>query len=170
MHADDKSRDEMIEEARLLSASEPEEAFAILDDLLDEDPQDIEVLRLKGNILGMHGEPIEARRCHEAILSIDPNNARALLDVGDTYLEDTETSLEFYDRAIALLEEKGCPPSEEENEILEDAYWTKVLALRDAGRTDAAKECLRVALVRYPNSSKFKGIQFKDESRAAEDL
>ncbi len=160
MHADGKNRTELIEEARLLSASEPEEAFEILDGLLQEDPQDIEALRLKGNILGMHGEPIEARRCHEAILAIDPNNARALIDIGDTYFEDFETSLAFYDRAIDLLSQKRLSVSDEEiNEILEDACWSKILVLRDAGRIVEAKECLELAVVRYPNSSKFKGIQ-----------
>ena len=101
----EKSRDELLKEGTFLAASEPEDALEIVNRLLLDDPLDVEALSLKGTILEVLDTYTDARRCYEKILDINPMNARALIDVGDTYelTDDLETALSFYDRAIDIL-------------------------------------------------------------------
>ena len=160
----EKSRDELLKEGTFLAASEPEDALEIVNRLLLDDPLDVEALSLKGTILEVLDTYTDARRCYEKILDINPMNARALIDVGDTYelTDDLETALSFYDRAIDILND--LLPTDSGNEDLEQAVCNKARILRDIGRAADAAACLNSALIRLSGSRRIREFlkQFGD--------
>jgi tetratricopeptide (TPR) repeat protein len=111
----------LLERAKFLSLSGAyEEALAIVNDVLLIQPQDIEALRLKGNIIelkvlsrevssgGLYVQSAEftiARQCYERILMLEPSNVMALVDLGSHWknLGEYLKAQEFYDRATNLL-------------------------------------------------------------------
>lgn len=133
---------------------EPEGALELLERILSDNPRDVEAMSLKGAHLEFMGAFLEARWCYEAVLDLEPENARALVDIGDTYdaTDDLESALTFYDRVI-----QASKPGSEEG--LEDAYVRKCLALRRAGRIDEARQCLEMARRKLPGSEKFKDFR-----------
>src|SRR3989442_5980537 len=138
-------RKELLREAASLASSgEAEEALQIVGQLLVERQNDIEALSLKGNISEMLDSHIEARQCYEEILANSPTHVKAIIDLADTYTStgDLELAMPLYDRAIDLLNRGFFVESLEEE--LEDAYWSKLLALRDGGELQRARECLNV--------------------------
>jgi tetratricopeptide (TPR) repeat protein len=95
-------------------------ALKQLDDLVRQEPLNVEALRLKGNILewgayerALHSPAkllrsrgfLEARKCYEQILSLDPENTLAHIDLADHFrnLGANQKALEFYERAMKLL-------------------------------------------------------------------
>ena len=97
------------------------EALAALEKVVGRQPEDVEALRLKGNILELKvldraqyrsenllrsRDWLAARKCYESILSVDPENTLALIDLGDHYrnMGASTKALEYYEVAIALLE------------------------------------------------------------------
>ena len=84
------------------------------------DPDDVQALRLKGNILEMRAldraqhttdkllrsrDYVAARACYESILAIDKDNTLALIDMGDHFrnLGALEQALSYYEQAIDRL-------------------------------------------------------------------
>ena len=103
-------------------------ALEILEDLLKEIPLDVISLRLKGNVLElkeMHRlecsgrkltsspDYLAARVCYEMILTVDPENVRARIDLGDHYrnLDANEKALEYYSEAMIALQRPSPAPS-----------------------------------------------------------
>jgi tetratricopeptide (TPR) repeat protein len=97
------------------------EALAALEKVLDRQPEHMEALRLKGNVLELtvldraqyrsekllrSKDWLAARKSYESILSLDPENTLALIDLGDHYrnMGASTKSLEYYEAAIVLLE------------------------------------------------------------------
>ena len=97
-------------------------ALEILEGLLGENPLDLGVLRLKGNLLELKEmdrleysgkklvsctDYLTARRCYERILEVDPGNVRAHIDLGDHYrnLDANDKALEYYREAVRLLQQ-----------------------------------------------------------------
>jgi tetratricopeptide (TPR) repeat protein len=115
----------LLERAKSLSlAGAYEEALAIVNGILRAQPQDIEVLRLKGNIIELKvlnrevssgvlyvqdTEFAAARHCYERILTLEPFNVMALVDLGSHWknLGEYLKAQEFYGRATNLLK-AGC--------------------------------------------------------------
>jgi len=95
-------------------------ALRTVEQLLLNTPDDLDGLRLKGNILELYlyagnlddSEGIKkrviARKCYERVLELSPNNTLALIDLGDYWQNqaDFDKSLGYYDNAINLLKEK----------------------------------------------------------------
>ncbi len=95
----------------LATAGRYDEALVNVSKVLKHNPNDLEALRLRGNILELkvldYGqfrpqklmrskEYLEARSCYEQILKVDPNNTLALIDMGDHFF-----NVDAYDRAEA---------------------------------------------------------------------
>lgn len=137
---------ESLEQAKRLSlAGEYHEAHHIVDELLNDNPDNLDVLRLKGNILDLEYASKEdvslppSRYYYEKILTIDSENTLALIDLGDYWLnaEAYEKSLHYYDKAISLLEhDKFCLSKADE---LEEARNGKSEALRQLAEKQSQK-------------------------------
>lgn len=95
-------------------------ALDLIEELLTESPNDLEGLRLKGNVLeqkvldlneysgkklNRSSEYLAAQRCYEQILQLDPTNTVALIDLGDHFrnLEAFDKAFSYYERAVTLL-------------------------------------------------------------------
>jgi Flp pilus assembly protein TadD len=115
-------RVEKLEEARMLALeSNFSAADKIISELLQDRPDDVEALRLKGNVLEqaeleknefaadrltLSARYIAAGACYEEILRLDATNTCALLDLGDHFLnlDALDQAQTYYSRALELLE------------------------------------------------------------------
>ena|SRR5579862_3855642 len=103
-------------------------AFEILDGLLGKNPVDVAALRLKGNLLELKAmevleinrrkfttsaDYLAARRCYEAILQVDPEDAAAHVDLGDHYrnMGASDRALEYYGTAANILRKTPSGPA-----------------------------------------------------------
>jgi hypothetical protein len=120
-NAHEWNRLELLEEARRSSlSSDPVGALKAVDEVLRRNPDDLEALQLKGNLLEKDAlEQNEfsskrlsrsqgyllARRCYESILEKDASNTSALLDIGDHYLhlDALDLAQTYYSRLLKLL-------------------------------------------------------------------
>lgn len=116
-----EQRLQQLEQARALSMEcNYDSALALVETLLGERSDDVEALRLKGNILEQKALDLNeykrakltkshdyllARECYERVLRVDPRNTVALIDLGDHYknLDAYDKAFSFYERAIDLL-------------------------------------------------------------------
>jgi tetratricopeptide (TPR) repeat protein len=132
----DSDRMQVLEEARGLSLDgHYEEALLMVDRLLQLAADDVDGLRLKGNILELQAldrheystkklmssaEYLEARLCYERILALDPGNSMALMDLGDHYknLSAFDRALEYYAQVVAALANKHDSESRDQAEDL----------------------------------------------------
>jgi tetratricopeptide (TPR) repeat protein len=95
-------------------------ALEILERLLGENPIDTGTLRLKGNLLELKeldllehsakklvssADYLAARKCYETILTVDPCNVKARIDLGDHYknLDANDQALSYYKDAKKML-------------------------------------------------------------------
>jgi tetratricopeptide (TPR) repeat protein len=110
-----------LEEARRLAIEcRYDEALEAIDGLCREFPDDIEILRLNGNVLEQRAldemeysaskltrssDYMSARGCYEQILDLDSENTIALIDLGDHYknLEAFDRAFTYYEQALRLL-------------------------------------------------------------------
>lgn len=129
-------RSETLESAKFFALSQNfKDAIHLVNLVLQNNPNDVQALCLKGNILEMQGGcdylnsiervgqsawAIEARCCYIKALEIDSANTWALRDLADNLKNsgDYEGALRLYDELIFLLEK--LPPGMSEGE-LEDA-------------------------------------------------
>lgn len=121
---EDSSREarlQQLEQARSLSADlEHDDALRVIEGLFSEHSDDVETLRLKGNVLESRALELNeyrveklmkshdyllARECYERILRIDPRNTVAFIDLGDHYknLDAYDKAFSFYEKAIDIL-------------------------------------------------------------------
>jgi tetratricopeptide (TPR) repeat protein len=137
----------ILEAARSLATLEHdyEGALQRVEQILAENPDDIDALMFKGNILDLDHKHQEALRCYRYVLDIDPDNVAALIDMGDCYswLDAYEQAIGFFDRALEFLRQGRfyLNPQEE----CKSAYLGKILALRESGRLEEASNCEREA-------------------------
>lgn len=97
-----------------------EKALIDLNRFLEENPTEVEALRLKGNILELRAldgaqyhskkllrlpDYMHAQECYEKILDIDERNTLALIDLGDHYknLGANDKAISYLARATSLL-------------------------------------------------------------------
>jgi Flp pilus assembly protein TadD len=95
-------------------------ALACLEGLLQEDPRNVDALRLKGNVIelaaysedyrpgeqgGQAPRVEEAESCYREILRLDPANVLAMIDLGDHHcnLGNFDLADSMYDKAIDCL-------------------------------------------------------------------
>ncbi len=163
-----KSRLDQLENAQYLATIEKNytDALEIVDALLHEDPDDVDALRLKGNILDLKSldqkteNPAsssyekyqeKARCCYAAILKISPNNTVAHIDLGDYWSRKEEygKAVLYYNKAIELLN-KGhffCDREEE----LKEALISKAELLKEVGDSEGYDKCLQDLKKWLPN-------------------
>lgn len=116
-----EQRLQQLEQARALAMEcSYDAALDLVEELLLKYPDDMEGLRLKGNILEQKAldlneyikakltkspEYLLARECYEQVLRVDPRNTVALIDLGDHYknLDAYDKAFAFYEQAVDLL-------------------------------------------------------------------
>jgi tetratricopeptide (TPR) repeat protein len=116
-----------LNRAKFLAMSNShDEAIAILNSVLADDQNDIEALRLKGNAIELRelqafaangtggsfsDEFSEAGTCYEKILTVDPFNVMALIDLGTHWKNrsEIEKALKYYSQAEKLIKQRQAP-------------------------------------------------------------
>ena len=132
-----------------------DDALRILDGLLRTVPNDLPTLRMKGNLLELKAmdllensskrltssaDYMTARQCYEAILRIDKQNVRVLIDLGDHYrtLDAKDKAIEYYRGAANALQKAPTESSRKEDveELLESvALLTKYDRVAEEARS-----------------------------------
>jgi tetratricopeptide (TPR) repeat protein len=85
---------------------ESAKALKLLNEFLSMvDPADLDVLRLKGNILDILLKHDQAAKLYERILHLDRSNTLALIDLGDAHRHQDEhhKAIRCYERALRLI-------------------------------------------------------------------
>ena len=103
-----EDRDDRLARARALAGWNLDAALALVDSVLAEVADDVEALRSRADILAESGDMAGARTALERVVMINASDARALIDLADLERDPAE-ALPLYERAIALLERRGCP-------------------------------------------------------------
>jgi len=101
-----KERNVTIQKAKKLALNyEVSEVITIIDQYLDKDPNDADILVLKGNILEMTESVEDAKSLYGKALLVDPTNCKALVDMGDAYNADNDHSvaIDYYTQALNVL-------------------------------------------------------------------
>lgn len=138
---DRSERIRILEAARAQATLEhdTEGAIRMLEAMLRENPDDLDALMLKGNILDMDGNHEEALNFYQQALNLDPENVPALIDFGDciAWLGRYQEAIGYYDRALELLKHGKfyLNPRDE----CKSAYLGKLEALRDSGHVEEAR-------------------------------
>jgi tetratricopeptide (TPR) repeat protein len=143
-----------------------DQALDLLDQLLLKYADDIDSLRLKGNIIDLKQLDREqhktlpedkrgsedSKQFYEKILEIDPENPLALIDLGDYWRRKRkiELALKFYNNATTnLLNGKFYRCREEE---CEEGFHSKAEFLYEIGRIKDSLQCLKEGLKLCRNS------------------
>jgi tetratricopeptide (TPR) repeat protein len=115
-----KSSETLEEAQRLAITGDYLGAIALINSVLKREPNNVEALRFKGNVIELkvfHSELnennkfvrspeiLKARVCYEKALLLEPNNPGVLADLGTHWnnLGNTDKAICFFDRVIALL-------------------------------------------------------------------
>lgn len=152
-----KQRMMLLEKARYMATitGQYSEAIEVVNTLFAVNGEDIDALKLKGNILDLSALGLikdnmlregrqqfeEARTYYEQILKLDTNNIPALVDMGDYWRrsEKPEMALAYYGKAINLLKQGFYYISR--NDEIEEAFYAKSELLRAIGKNAEAEEC-----------------------------
>lgn len=139
----------------LAVGGEPADALDLIDQYLQqEDENDVDLLLLKSNIFEMSGKFAQAAKISRLILQIVPDDALALMDLGDYYQAlskpNYRKALQYYDQALRFVD-AGRFHYDEEDEFL-DACSRKADTLLALQRPTAALQCIVEGLQKYPTS------------------
>jgi tetratricopeptide (TPR) repeat protein len=132
-------------------------AIRLLDQYLETvDREDIDVLRLKGNVLDIQLKHEKSRQIYKQILRRCPDNTLALIDMGDAWARSDEytRAIPYYNRALRLISNghytSGVYVYGSKEEEFIEASLGKAEALLELKRHAAALTCLVNALQKYP--------------------
>jgi len=155
-----KNRLLLLNKAKFLALAENyEEALKIVNQLLMIQPNDLDGLRLKGNLLELEiyadqyadqrkftdlekqTQLTLAQQCYEQILKIDPNQVLALIDLGDHWQNQSSfvESLNYYNQALNLLKQNRFYLSLEDELI--ESFRGKQEILRTLGKISDLRRC-----------------------------
>lgn len=133
---------------------EPTQAIKVIDGYLHQiDPNDLDLLLLKGHILGSIHKFDQALNVYRKVLRVDRDNAPALIDLGGYFSNikrNYRKALWYYARALRLVE-SGRFHLDEEDEFI-DACTEKAGALLALKRPIEALKCIVHGLQKYPAS------------------
>lgn len=159
-----------LEHARSLALEQNyDEALSLVEAMLSVASDDLDALRLKGNILDLEisdenqfltneeksGKLEAAKKCYERVLALSPHNVLALIDLADYWKHQGEfdQSLSYYDRAIDLLKHNHAYLALRDE--LEEAFEGKFDLLYQFNREAEAAECREEARRLIPDSALF---------------
>ncbi len=123
------------------------------------DPDDVDLLILRGNLLDTMNRFEEAARLYRRVLRLDPDNPLALVDLADSYAcarEEHRNALRYYDRALRALE-RGRFHANAAEEFVE-ACVGKAETLLDLDRPLDALRTVLGGLARYPTDLELGGV------------
>jgi len=147
----------IFQKARTLALNyEAWKAISVIDHYLKQAPDDSDMLVLKGNILEMTDSGGDAEVIYKKVLSIDPNNCKALIDIGDICNANNDylCAINYYSRALETLKKisKNNELSSWSKEDLElSGFRGKIKALLALEDGIAIKKTLKKALALYAN-------------------
>lgn len=143
-------------------------ALASIDSVLEQEPNNVEVLRFKANVIELkvfdcelnennkfvHSpEILKARACYEKALLLESNNPGVLADLGTHWnnMGNTDKAMYFFDRVIALLPDLPEPNSS--NDDFAEALEGKIEILLTQGGNQNEITCLQQQLDAIRNTS-----------------
>ncbi len=119
-------------------------------------PNDVDVLRLKANVLDIQLKYGQSLGIYKKLLRVNPTDVLALIDLGDVYARRSQYvhAIKCYNRALRALNQ-GHHISRAysyigKEEEWHDAYKGKVKALLELNRTLDALKCLIQGLQKIP--------------------
>lgn len=169
------SRVSHLEKAKQLATLDKkyDNALNIVSRLLKLNGNDIDALRLMGNILDLkemdnynksslknysRPELENAKKYYDDILRLDPDNTLALIDIGNYWERrgDYKASLEHYNKVISLLNQGHYYLSLEDE--YEEVFFNKALLLKSMGRIDDYSQTLKEGLLHCSESTLLKSL------------
>lgn len=136
---------------------EPTQAIKVIDGYLHQidpiDPNDVDLLLLKGHILDSIHKFYQALNVYRKVLRVDRDNAPGLIEVGGYFSNikrNHRKALWYFARALRLVE-SGRFHLDEEDEFIE-ACTEKAGALLALKRPIEALKCIVHGLQKYPAS------------------
>jgi tetratricopeptide (TPR) repeat protein len=99
------NNDKLQKASKLADSGDFANAKPLLEELIEDNPYNSEYYRIYGQILSEQGNNEEAINYFIDSLKYDPENKNALIMLGNIYLQyhnDTDTALNFYNKAIEL--------------------------------------------------------------------
>ena len=120
----------------LMEEGEIQEAVAMSERLLENEPYDTSILNERGVLLYNRGDMDEAIKCYEKALHIDPESSETLINYGVILAGKgkIDESIKNLDKAL------------DSDPYSEDAWNNKAVVLSHAGRNREALECLDESL------------------------
>jgi tetratricopeptide (TPR) repeat protein len=124
--------------------------------------RDTDVLILKGNVLETLGRHSRAARVYEKVLTIEPRNARAHIDLGECFqwVGNYRKAMAYYDKALRLLcSQQTLRRSREDLKDIEQAYRNKIELLVKRGKKNTALEVIDKSLRQVRGSTVLKEMK-----------
>lgn len=122
-------------------------------------PHDVDILRLKANVLDIQLKYSQSLRIYKKLIRINPTDVLALIDMGDLYAHRDQyvCAIRHYDRALRALTH-GHHSSRMysyigKEEEWHEAYKGKANALLELNRTLDALKCLIQGLQKLPTDT-----------------
>lgn len=149
-----KKREVFRTAGRFALNDKPTQAIKVIEEYFHEiDPNDVDLLLLKGHILDSIHKFDQALNIYRKVLRVDRDNAPGLIDLGGYYSNikrNYRKALWYYARALRLVE-SGRFHLDEEDEFI-DACTEKAGALLALKRPMEALKCIVHGLQKYPAS------------------
>jgi len=124
--------------------------------LTDVGPDDVDMLRLKANVLDIQLRRVQSLGIYKKLLRLNPSDVLALIDVGDLYAHRGQYAhaIRYYNRAFRAMEQGHCN-SGMYSYIGKGEEWITVCkgkanALLELNRTMDALKCILQGLQRTP--------------------
>ena len=135
------TEDDQIDQ--MIQAGDFHQVLEQLEYLLQQQPQRVDLIVKRGDVLGMMGEAVEAICQYEDALHICPDFLEATIRLGTQYLkaEQVQQAAQQFNRAVEL------------NDQIVDAYIGLAIAHNLAGNVSEALGTLSLAAAIQPNSS-----------------
>lgn len=142
-------------------------ALARIDSVLKREPNNVEALRFKGNVIELKvfdselnennkfvrsSEMLKARICYEQALLLVPDNPGVLADLGTHWnnLGNADKAMYFFNRVIALI--SGLPELSSSCDDFVEALEGKIEILLEKGDTAEVKELQQQLRLLHPTS------------------
>ena len=150
----------ILNKAKLLALSfHYEEALKNIDRVLLNNPENIDAIRFKGNVIelknyhescdeqpvenGFNNNLQEAKNCYEKVILLQPEHVGALVDLGTLLnnINENKDALENFDKAISIIfkNKKSCF-----NDELIEALEGKIEIFEKLGETEKTKPLLQL--------------------------
>ncbi len=128
-----------------LEDGDPEATLALVNQVLTEEPQDIDALELKGLAQIELGQIEAAESTFEILLKLEPAHVTALIAAADAKIREAQGDVARIESGLALLS-KAEPLAQGEETLLIEVHLLRGIALSHLGEFDDALEAFSQVL------------------------